>query len=175
MLGLSLSVRASGAAPVLLLLLPIKEAENITADDVPKTGFFVWRVAVGAAAGMLLLFAMTFSSTYETLDGYISWGERLRLLPSVGGRGGLLESFLTLCQLSLLLLHGAIMLLAGEQAAVLAFPALSLLRFSLFLLLIIAAAALVLTILFGYDAVLAAGALAAIPAAITLLWRGKQR
>lgn len=174
-LGLSLVIMLSCAAPALLLLLPPQEAGALAESDVPKAGFFVWRAVLGAAAGAGLLFVMTLGTTYETIAGYSSWGERLRLIPADGGRGGLLFSFLTLCQLTLLLLHAACMLLAAEHALMQAFPALARYKSGLLLLVALAGAALILLTVCGFDGVLAAGAFAGIPAALALVRRGKRK
>ena len=174
MLALSAAMMLSCAAPVLLLLIPPGEAGELSESELPKAGFFVLRAVLGAAIGAGLLLTMTLSSSYETLAGYSSWGERLRLIPADGGRGGLLFSFLTLCQLALLLLHAAIMLLSGEAALTQMFPKLKHCKAGLLLLLLLIGAALTLLVFFGFDGAIAAGALAGIPALAALLLKGKR-
>ena len=173
-LALSAAMMLSCAAPVLLLLIPPAEAGELTDSDLPKAGFFVLRAVLGAAVGAGLLLTMTLSSTYETLAGYSSWGERLRLIPANGGRGGLLFSFITLCQLALFLLHAAIMLLSGEAALTQMFPKLKRGKAGLILLLALIGAALILLVFFGFDGAIAAGALAGIPALTAVLLKGKR-
>ncbi len=173
-LALSLALMVSCAAPVLMLLLPPREIEDIAQEDVPRAGFFILRAVLGAAVGCALLLVMIMSTTVETLASYAAWGERLRLIPASGGRGGLLFSFLTLCQLALLLLHAANMLLSSEDALSQAIPALSRRRLSLIVLLALCALALLAMTVYGFDAALAAGALCGIPALAALLMRGKR-
>ena len=174
-LGLSCALMLSCAAPALLLLLPPAEAGELSGEDVPSTGFFVRRAVFGAAGGCLLLFVLIRSSTLETLAGYSSFGERLRLIPAGGGHGGFLFFFLTLCQLSLLLLSGVNLLLGGEEALVLSFPALKGHRAALMLLVALCALSLLMMTAYGFDAALAAGALSGIPALLALMMGGKQR
>ena len=173
-LALCALIMLCSTAPVLLLLLPPKEIPTLSADDLPGAGFFVLRVVAGAAVGCLFLLVMTLSSTYETLASYASWGERLRLIPASGGRGGLLFSFLTLCQTALLLLHAAILLLSCEQAFALAFPPLAQGRIGFILPFSLCALALLVMTFWGFDLALAAGIAAGILAGLTWIFRGKQ-
>ena len=173
-LALCAMVMLCSAAPVLLLLLPPQEIPALSSDDLPGAGFFVLRAVAGATIGCLLLLMMPLSSTYETLAGYVSWGERLRLIPASGGRGGLLFSFLTLCQTALLLLHAAILLLSCEQALASPAPSLDQGRIGLLLPFFLCALALLAMTLWGLDFSIAAGIAAGIPAGFIWMFRGKK-
>lgn len=171
---LCVPIMLSCAAPVLLLLIPPNEAGKLCESDIPPAGFFVIRTVAGAAIGCALLLVVILSTTNETLSGYVSWGQRLRLIPANGGRGGLLFSFLTLCQLCLLLLCAANLLLSSEEALYMAFEKLKSGRIGLFLLLALCAVALIAMTVYGFDPALAAGALSILPAFAVLLMRGKK-
>jgi len=173
-LGVSALAMLSCAAPLLLLLLPPGEAGNIGVEDVPAAGFFVRYAVLGAAGGSLLLLILIHGTTIETLEGYASWGERLRLMPVGSGHSGLIFSFLTLCQTGLLLLSGVNLLLAGEEALCLSFPALKKARAALWLLVLLVALSLRAMTVYGFDAALVAASLCGIPAALTLVMRGKR-
>ncbi len=164
----------SCAAPALLLLVPPKEADQFAQSDLPGSGFFALYAAAGAAGGCALLLLMTAASSYETLQGYSTWGQRLRLIPASGGRGGLLFSFLTLCQIVLVFLYAANMLLSCEQAVAGAFPKLKTARLALFLPLLLSALALFAMTAFGFDAALIAAAASGAAAWVILCMKGKK-
>ncbi|MBR5287009.1 MAG: hypothetical protein IKU34_00265 [Clostridia bacterium] len=166
--------RLSCAAPALLLLLGPAQAGEIGAQDVPSAGFFVRRVLLGAAVGVGLLLVLIGGATLETLEGYGAWGERLQLIPAGSGHGGLLFSFLTVCQLALLLLCGVNLLLGGEEALCQAFPALRRHRAAMALLLALCTPALAAMAVLGFDLALAAGVIAGVPAAAVLAMGGKR-
>lgn len=108
-----------GAVPALLLLLPPPELTDAQLDACPLPGgwFFAWRAALGAAAGIALLFATALCSSYETLAELTLWGERMRLLSTSRPREGLPQTALILAQATALLLGAAAMLGGAVQAA----------------------------------------------------------
>lgn len=171
MLALSLLVMLSAAAPALMLLLPPEHVKDFSPQDVPGTGFFLWRVLLGAALGIALLLALSLGSNYETIAASTTWGQRLRLSGANGAHGGLLFAALTLMQLALLLTQAINMLLCGAQALRIAFPkALAGWRAGALLALPIALS-LVGFMLFGFDVLLAVAALCAVPAGLALIRR----
>ncbi len=175
MLGLSALMMLSAAAPVVLLTLPLENAGEIKPEDLPGSGFFAWRAFLGSAFGVLVLLGMTLGTTHETLAGYHAWGERLRLFGADGGKAGLLFAFLTACECALLFLHALIMLFCAGDALALSFPALKKKGLSLALCGLIAALSLSALMFFGFDPILAAGALAGLPALFALIRRPYER
>ena len=165
----------SCAAPALLLLVPPKEADQFSPCDLPGSGFFALRAAFGAMGGCALLFLMTAASSYETLQSYSAWGQRLRLIPAGGGRGGLLFPFLTLCQIILAFVYAANMLFSCEQAIAGAFPRLKTMRLCLILPFFLCALALFAMTVFGFDAALIACAAAGGAAWVILCMKGRKR
>ena len=118
---------------------------------------------------------MTLGTTHETLAGYHAWGERLRLFGADGGKAGLLFAFLTACECALLFLHALITLFCAGDALALSFPALKKKGLSLALCGLIAALSLSALMFFGFDPILAAGALAGLPALFALIRRPYER
>ena len=169
MLGLSALLMLGAAAPVVLLMLPPKQLGSILPEDVPPAGFFAGRAFAGALVGVLVLLGMTLGTTHETLSGYRAWGERLRLFGADGGRAGLFVSLLTVLECVLLFLHAAITLFSAANA--LSLTGVKKKGLSLTLCVLSASAALFALLYFGFDPILAAGALAILPAGLALIRR----
>ena len=165
-----------GAAfPVLLLLYPPAELE--TMDDgagdmhAPDTGFFVWRAALGAAAGAALLFVLTLGSTYESIAGRRTWGERLVIISSGRPREGLAQTGLTVLQTIAMMLLAAQMLLGAQQAFEYRWPGLKKYRMSLLLPTAGMTAALCTLLYVGFDAALALAPCLLVPLLLALIFR----
>ena len=169
MLGLSALLMLGAAAPVVLLMLPPKQLGSILPEDVPPAGFFAGRAFAGALVGVLVLLGMTLGTTHETIAGEHAWGERLRLFGADGGRAGLFVSLLTVLECVLLFLHAAITLFSAADALSLAGVKKKVLALALCAL--PACAALFALLYFGFNPILAAGALAILPSGLALIRR----
>ena len=126
-LALGTACMLGAAFPVLALLYPPKELlrhDRDGNDSLPDTGFFVWRVLLGAAAGTALLFALVSGSTYERIAAGNSWGERLKIISSSRPRAGIAQMGLTMAQMMAMLLLAVNMLLCARRALGYAFAAL---------------------------------------------------
>lgn len=107
-----------GAIPALLLFLPPAELpeEGLPPRALPGAWFFVWRVMLGGLIGVLLLFALSFSSAYKAMQSHLLWGQRMVILSHVRPRQGLFQAFLSLLQLLSLVLSAASLLTGCKQA-----------------------------------------------------------
>lgn len=163
----------TAAAPVLMLLLPPPELEEVDGalrkELIPSTGFFLHRVLPGAAFGCLLLFVLSVCSTYESIAAQKTWGERLRILSSGQPHEGISQALLSVCQLLALLLLAVSQLCAAEQALVRVLPRLSCLRTGLLILSALLALCLLALIVFGFDKALFAAPWLALPSTLCLL------
>lgn len=175
--GLPLGVAAvcmpGAASPLLMLLLPPPElkAAGKAAQrcPVPKTGFFLARALTGAAVGVLLLFAASVCTTYESISDSSGWGERLRIVLGGQTHGSVAQALLTLCQVVAMALLAVCMLSSAEQAVLLALPCAQRGRAGLWALLAVLAALLALPIVFGDAPVLFAAPLMLVPTAALLM------
>ena len=177
-LAVACACMLSAAAPVLMLLLPPPELEEIDGalrkEFIPGTGFFLSRVLPGAAFGCLLLFVLSVCSTYESIAAQKTWGERLRILSSGQPHEGIGQALLAVCQMLALLLLAVSQLCAAEQALVRVLPRLARLRTGLLLLTALLALCLLALIVFGFDKALFAAAWLALPSALCLLLPGRK-
>lgn len=104
------------ALPALMLALPPAELDDLT-QGVPKAGFFIRRLFVGAGTAILLLALLSLCNTYEGIAGQQSWGERMIILSSGAPREGIAGTLLTLLQAVSLALCAINTLLCAVQAA----------------------------------------------------------
>ncbi len=107
-----------GAIPALLLFLP---PDDLPEDGqppfaVPSPSFFVLHVLMGGLMGVLLLFALSFSSPYKGIQSHLLWGQRMVILSHVRPREGLFQAMLALLQLLTLELSAAALLTGCKQA-----------------------------------------------------------
>lgn len=178
-LGVACACMLSASSPVLMLLLPPPELEQIEGSQdrrlVPGIGFFLRRVLLGAGFGCLLLFALSVCGTYESIAAQQTWGERLRILCSGQPHEGIPQALLTVCQLSAIALLAVNMLCAGEQALVRAIPKLLRMRAGLLLLTALCAACLFALIVFGLDMVLFTAPGLILPSALCLILSRKKK
>ncbi len=169
-LGVSAACMLGAASPAVMLLLPpldiARGGEAANACPAPKTGFFVRRVLAGAAIGVLFLFAACVCTTYESIAESAAWGMRLRIVASDQPHEGIPQTLLVVLQMLAILLLGANMLSSAEQALVYAFPKGKSMRSGLLILTALLLAALLLLLAFGFDIVLYAAPLLAVPALI---------
>ena len=157
----------AGAAPVLLLALPpaelaeIDEATRLGAT--PGPGFFLWRVLLGGAIGVLLLAALSLGGPYERIAQETSWGQRMLLARASGPRAGGTQTALLILQAAALLLCAAQTMLAGAQALSAALPRLQ--PFALPVALALCAGLLTALVYTGLETTLRAAPLLSLPAA----------
>lgn len=118
-LARGLLLAPGGAVPALMLLLPPPKLtqEQLSACPLPGAWFFVWRAMLGAAAGVVLLLALSLCSSYETLAELSRWGERMRLLSTGEPREGLAQTALIITQTAALLVSASALFGAAVQAA----------------------------------------------------------
>ncbi len=107
-----------GTIPALLLFLPPVELspEELPPRALPGAWFFVWRVMLGGLMGVLLLFALSFSSAYKVMQSHLLWGQRMVILSYVRPRQGILQALLSLLQLLSLVLCASSLLTGCKQA-----------------------------------------------------------
>ena len=168
----------TSALPALLLLLPPPELEAAGEDalrcPMPGWRFFALRMALGAACGAILLFAVCVCSGYESLAAQHTWGDRLRILSSAQPREGTAQTLLTCLQVMAIALAAGCLLSGAEQALDAASERLKRGRLGLLL----AGAPVLLLLLamsvYGYDAALYAAPLLGLPAAALLMGKGKR-
>lgn len=167
-LALAACLCVPACVPALTLALPpaaLRDAgEEALACPPPPARFFVSRVALGSAMGMLLTLLLTLCNAYESLRTLDRWGARMVILSQSDPHGGLLQELLTLVQLLALALGAASMLAGAEQALRRAHPVLRRGRVGLLLPALVCAV--------GLDASLAVGErmlLAALPVTLAIL------
>lgn len=123
-LGIAALSMLFGAIPAIMLSLYPPELNACRPEDViiPDTRFFLSRVLAGAAAGILLLFLTSASTTYESIAESSEWGARLRMAAGNQPHEDIGQMLLILAKLMAMQLLCANMLLAAQQALALAFP-----------------------------------------------------
>lgn len=172
-LGVAAMCMLSTASPLLMLLLPPPElkAAGKAAQrcPVPKTGFFLARALTGAAVGVLLLFAASVCTTYESISDSSGWGERLRIVLGGQMHGSVAQTLLTLCQVIAMALLAVCMLASAEQALLRALPAARRGRAGLAVLVLMLAACLAALNVLGFTPALFAAPLLAVPTAVLLI------
>lgn len=159
------------SSPALMLLLPSPETAQ-TDDEaiaVPKTGFFVRRVAVGAAAGVLILLFACVCTTYEAISESVEWGARLRIVASDQPHEGIPQTLLTLLQMTAVILLSAGMLTSAEQALSCLFRQKGRFRITLLTLSLLMLALLLLLIACGFNIALFAAPILLVPMLLVLL------
>ncbi len=175
--GLPLGVAAvcipGAASPLLMLLLPPPElalaGEAAQHCPVPKTGFFLARALTGAAVGVLLLFAASVCTTYESISDSSGWGERLRIVLGGQMHGSVAQTLLTLCQVVAMALLAVCLLASAEQALLRALPAARRGRAGLAVLVLVLAACMALLIVYNLTPALFAAPLLIMPTAVLLI------
>ena len=172
-LGVAAVCMLGAASPLLMLLLPPPElaraGEAAQRCPVPKTGFFWARVLPGAAAGVLLLFAASVCSTYESIADSGGWGERLRIVFGGQMHGSIAQTLLTLCQMIAIALLAVCMLASAEQALLRALPAARRGRRGLAALVLILSAVMAALNVVGFTPALFAAPLLILPTAVLLM------
>lgn len=166
-LALCALCQLGACAPVALLFLPPPECAQ--ARSLPGAWFFVWRVLLGGACGVLMLLAISLCNTYETLTGLRVWGERMHIVSSSQPREGLTHMMLVLTQITSLFIGGVSTLCAAEQAVCCVLPALRRVRLGLGLCLLSLFAALWLLTRWGMAWALRAAPALALPLLAVLL------
>lgn len=171
LVGLASLGALCGVLPVIMLLLPPSELtdEQAGAAHLPGTGFFLWRIGLGALCGVLLTLALSLCNTYETMTAQNVWGERMRIVSSGKPGEGLFATMLVIGQVFALMLSAVCMLGAAEQALVRAWSALQKYRLGLLLSAAILCAVMVVFVLFGFDWALRIIPFCAVPAWLVLL------
>lgn len=168
-----------GAAPTLMLMLPPPELARLGEDTqppaVPKTGFFLGRVLLGALTGAALLFLASACTTYESIAESAQWGARLSMAIGNQSHEGVMQMLLVLAKLMAMLLLSVNMLCAAEQALLGAFPRLARGRAGLLLLLALLGGCLAVMVFFGDAPLLAAAPVIAVPAALLAAFSGRRR
>lgn len=177
-LGISTLCMLSASTPALMLLLPPPEIVQIHQEGLktpaPKTGFFVWRVLAGAAAGTLVLFCACVCSTYESIAESMQWGARLRIVASDQPHEGIPQTLLTMLQATAIFLLCTNMLSAAEQALAGTTNKSSKSYTGLAALSLVLLALLLLLIACGFDIALFAAPLMIVPALLVLLLLKKE-
>lgn len=176
-LGLSALAMLGGAAPTLMLMLPppaLRDAgEEAQRCPVPGPGFLIGRVLAGAIAGIALLAVLAMCNSYESLRTLHGWGERMFVLCCNEPREGILQSLITLLQITALMTSAVSMICAAEQALVRAWPRLGSHRLGLALCLALCGAAFYALIRFGFIIALCCAPFLVIPLAVCLLGSGR--
>lgn len=172
-LGVAAACMPGAASPLLMLLLPPPElalaGEAAQRCPVPKTGFFLSRALAGAAAGVLLLFAASVCTTYESIADSSGWGARLRIALGAQMHGSIAQTLLTVCQVTAMALLAVCMLASAEQALLRAIPKAKKGRAGLAALILILASCLAALNVFGSAAALFAAPLLILPTAVLLI------
>lgn len=165
------------ASPLLLLMLPPPElaraGEAAQRCPVPSARFFLARTLPGAAVGVLLLFAASVCTTYESILGSSGWGARLHIVFGAQTHGSIPQTLLTVCQTVAIALLSICTLSAAEQALLCALPALRRGRAGLCVLVLLLALCLGALNVFGSAPVLAAAPGLILPSAALLLLHGR--
>lgn len=160
-------------SPLLLLLLPppdlTRAGEAAQRCPVPRARFFLLRVLPGAAAGVLLLFAASVCTTYESILSSSGWGARLHIVFGAQTHGSVPQALLVLLQTAAIALLAVCTLDAAEQALLAALPALRKGRVGLCILVGLLAVCLAALNVLGFTPALFAAPLLALPAAALLL------
>lgn len=171
-LGVAAACMPGAVSPLLMLLLPPPElalaGEAAQRCPVPKTGFFLSRALAGAAAGVLLLFAASVCTTYESIADSSGWGARLRIVFGAQMRGSIAQTLLTVCQVIAMALLAVCMLASAEQALLRAIPKAKKGRAGLAALILMLAACLAALNVFGSAPALFAAPLLTLPTALLL-------
>lgn len=172
-LGVAALCMLGAASPLLMLLLPPPEleaaGEAAQRCPVPPAKFFVGRALAGAASGVLLLFAASVCTTYESISDSIEWGARLRMSLGAQMHGSVPKTLLTVCQVTAIALLAVCMLASAEQALLRTIPKAKKGRAGLAALVLILAACMAALNVFGSAPALFAAPLLILPTAVLLI------
>lgn len=162
-------------SPLLLLMLPPPElaraGEAAQRCPVPGTSFFLSRALSGAAIGVLLLFAASVCTTYESILSSSGWGARLHIVFGAQAHGNVPQTLLTVCQVIAIALLSVCTLGSAEQALLRALPALRRGRAGLCVLVLMLAVCLAALNILGFTPALFAAPFLSLPTAALLLLR----